>query len=54
MSNSSILPIDRTESSATLPAQSGHDSDGNEWVLCIPQSYNITAGILNRVPPGAT
>ena len=27
---------------ATTPAQSGHGSDGNEGVLCIPQSPSIT------------
>ena len=38
MSNSSNWPI----SGATTPDQSGPGSDGNEGVLCIPQSSNIT------------
>ena len=42
MSNSSILPIDMTQSGATTPAQSGLGSDGNEGVLCIPQIFTIT------------
>ena len=42
MSNSSIWPIDRTLSSATAPSQSGSGSTGNEGVLRIPQSSNIT------------
>ena len=33
---SSIWPIDRTLSSATIPGQSGPGSDGNEGVLRIP------------------
>ena len=39
---SSIWPIDRTQSGATIPGQSGLGSDGNEGVLCIPQSSKIT------------
>ena len=39
---SSILPIDRTLSGSTIPSQSGFGSDGNEGVLCIPQSSDIT------------
>ena len=41
MSNSSIWPIDRTLSVANTPDQSGPESDGNEGVLCIPQSSSI-------------
>ena len=40
MSNSSIWPIDRTQSDATTPGSSGPGSDGNEGLLRIPQ--NIT------------
>ena len=39
---SSIRPIDRTLSGATILGQSGPESDGNEEVLCILQSFNIT------------
>ena len=39
---SSIWPIDRTISGATTSGQSGSGSDGNEGVLCIPQSSSIT------------
>ena len=39
---SSIWPIDRTLSGATSPGQSGPGSNGNEGVLCIPQSSSIT------------
>ena len=42
MSNSSIRPIDMTLSGATTPGQSWPGSDGNEEVLCIPQSSSIT------------
>ena len=42
MSNSSIWPIDITLSGASIPEQSGPGSDGNEEVLHIPQSSNIT------------
>ena len=42
MSNSSIWPIDRTLSGATTLSQSGPRSDGNEVILCIPQSSSIT------------
>ena len=37
MSNSSILPIDRTLSAATIPGSSGSGSNGNEGVLNFPQ-----------------
>ena len=39
---SSIVPIDRTLSGATTPAQSVPGSEVNEGVLCIPQSSKIT------------
>ena len=39
---SSIWTIDRTLSGATNPGQSEPGSDGNEWVLRIPQSSGIT------------
>ena len=38
----SIWPIGRTLSGATTPGQSEPTSDGNEEVLRIPQSSNIT------------
>ena len=41
MSNSSIWPIDRTFSDATILGQSGPGSNGNEGVLRIPQSSSI-------------
>ena len=42
MSNSSILPIDRTLSGAITPGQSGPGSNGNEGVLYISKSSSIT------------
>ena len=42
MQFSSVWPIDRTLSGATTLGQSGPGSDGNEGVLCIPQSSSIT------------
>ena len=42
MSNSSIWPLDKTLSGGTTPDESGPGSDGNEGVLCIPQSSSIT------------
>ena len=42
MQFSSIWPIDKTPSGATTPAQRGPGSNGNEGVLCIPQSSSIT------------
>ena len=39
---SSIQPIDRALSGATVPSQSGPGSKGNEGVLCISQSPSIT------------
>ena len=41
MSNSSIWSIDGTLSGATTPGQSESGSDGNERILCIPQSSSI-------------
>ena len=41
MSNNSIWPIDRTLSGATTPGQKELRSDGNEGVICIPQSSSI-------------
>ena len=42
MLNSSVWPINRTLSGATTPGHSWSGSDGNEAVLCIPQSSSIT------------
>ena len=42
MSNSSIWPIDKTLSGATIPGQSRPGSDDNKRVLHIPQSSSIT------------
>ena len=42
MSNTSIWPINRTLSGTTTLGQSRPGSDGNERVLCIPQSSSIT------------
>ena len=42
MQFNSIWPIDRTLSGATTPGQSGPGSDGNEGMLRIPQSSNLT------------
>ena len=39
---SSIWPIGSTLSGATTPGQSGPGRDGNEGILCIPQSFSIT------------
>ena len=38
---SSIRPIDRTQSNAITPCQSGSGSDGNKWILRILQSSSI-------------
>ena len=38
-----LLVLDRAQSGATTPGLSGPGSDGNEGVLCIPQSFS-TAG----------
>ena len=42
MKFSSIWPIDRTLSDATTPGQSETGSNGNERLLCIPQSSSMT------------
>ena len=42
MQFSSIWPLDRTLSGATIPGQSGPESNGNEGVLRILQSSSIT------------
>ena len=42
MSNSSIWPIDMTQSGATTPGHSGPGNGGNEGVLHISQSSSIT------------
>ena len=42
MSKSSIWHIDRTLSGAATPGKRVPGSNGNEWVLCIPQSSSIT------------
>ena len=42
MTNCSIWSIDRTLSDATTLGQSGPGNNGNEGVLCIPQSSSIT------------
>ena len=44
---SSIWPIDRTLSGANTPGQSGPGSNGNNRVLCIPQSFSITGTSLS-------
>ena len=47
MSNSSIWPIDRTQSGATNPDQSEPGSDGKEEVLCIPINSIIIGATLS-------
>ena len=47
MSDNLIWPIDRTLSGATTPGQSEHESDSNEEVLRIPQSFSITEASLS-------
>ena len=42
MSNSSIWPIDRTLSGVNIPDQNKPGSNGNEGILQIYQSSNIT------------
>ena len=42
MSNSSSWTIDWTLSGATTSSQSGLGNDGDEGVICIPQSSSIT------------
>ena len=48
MQFSSIWPIDRTLPGATTTIQSGAGSNGNEGVLCIPQSSSITGTSLSN------
>ena len=40
-------PIDRALSGANIPGESGPGSNGNEGVLCIPQSSSITGTSLS-------
>ena len=47
MSNSSIWPIDKTQSGPTNPRQSGPGSDGNEGEPRIPQYSNITGAMTS-------
>ena len=50
MQFSSIRPIDRTLSGATIPGQSGPGSNGDEGVLHIAQSISITwTSLLDRL-----
>ena len=42
MSNSSIGPINRTQSDSTTPGQSGPWGEGNKEILCISQHSSIT------------
>ena len=44
---SSIQPIDWFLSGATIPDQSGPESNGNEGVLCIPHNPCITGTSLS-------
>ena len=44
---SSIWPIGIALSNATTPGQSGPGSNGNEWMLRIPQSSSITGASLS-------
>ena len=44
---SSIQPIDRTLSGASTLGLSGPGSDGNEEVLHIPQSWNLTIRLFS-------
>ena len=48
MSNSSIWPIDRTLSGAITPDLRKPGSDGNEGILCIPQSSSITGALSSN------
>ena len=45
MSNGSTRPIDRTQSGAIIPGQSGPCNDGNEGVLCIPYNFSIIGAL---------
>ena len=42
MQFNSVKPIDMTLSGAIAPGQNGPGSDGNDGVLCILQSSNVT------------
>ena len=42
MSNSSIQPIDKTQSGITTPGQNWPGGNVNEGVLCIPQISYVT------------
>ena len=42
MLNRSVWPIDGTLSGVTTLGQSGAGSNGNEGIVCIPQSSSIT------------
>ena len=46
---SSIEPIDRALSCVTIPGQSAHGSNGNEGVLCIPQSSSLTISLFSVI-----
>ena len=48
MSNNSIWPIDRNQSGATTPGQSGPGSNGNKSVLYISQISSITGTLLSE------
>ena len=50
MSNSSILPKDRTLSGATTPGQSRPENDGNDQVIHIPQSPKAPSDWLKSYP----
>ena len=47
MLNSSILPIERIPSGTIRVGLSGHGSNGNEGVLCIPQRSSITGALAS-------
>ena len=47
MQFTSIQPIDRALSGATIPGQSGPGSEGNEEVFYIPQISSITEASLS-------
>ena len=47
MSNSFIWSIDRNLLDATTPGQSVSGNNSNEGVLSIPQSFNMTGGLLS-------
>ena len=47
--DSFIWPIDGTLTCATTPGQSGPESNGNEGILHITQSFRSRASISNAV-----